>query len=164
MIKLTDSIDLSASLDELYRWFLELDKNFVRWSPYHEYFTKLTGGFEVGDQVRFKELVMGVPYDISGVIRLREKTEDGFRIMFETMSGLAHIYFIGEKTESGCRFTHVEEFGKPDTFFGKIFNWILFEVLAKKRANWQLIKDDMAEDNAYLKQILEDGVYPVRKN
>jgi len=33
-------------------------------------------------------------------------------------------------------------------------------VIAKKKANWQLIADDMKEDNMYLKQILETGVYP----
>ncbi len=62
--------------------------------------------------------------------------------------------------ETGCRFTHIEEFGKPDTFFGKFINWLLFNVIAKKKANWQLIADDMKEDNMYLKQILETGVYP----
>lgn len=77
------------------------------------------------------------------------------------MSGLAHIYFIGEELDDGCRFIHIEEFGKPETLFGRIFNWILFEVLAKKKANWQLIKKDMAEDNLNLRQILETGVYPV---
>lgn len=162
MITLEDSIDISVPLDELYDWLLSLDENFVKWSPYHEYFQKLTGGFNVGDKLQFRETVMGVPYDITGIIRQHEKSADGFRIMFETMSGIGHISFIGEKTASGCRFTHIEEFGKADTFFGKIFNWLLFDVIAKKRANWQLIKDDMAEDNMYLKQILETGVYPER--
>ena len=160
MIKLVDDIQIDVPIDELYKWLLELDKNFVKWSPYHDYFKKITGGFEVGDEIQFKELVMGVPYDIQGVIREHTKEETGFRMVFETMSGLAHIYFIGEKTENGCRFTHIEEFGKPDTCFGRIFNWVLFEVIAKKKADWQLIKDDMAEDNAYLKQILETGEYP----
>ncbi len=163
MIKLTDTIDISVPLTELYAWLQNLDKNFVLWSPYHEYFRKISGAFNVGDEIQFKEIVMGVPYDIKGVIKQHEKSDESFLIMFETMSGLAHIFFIGEKTAVGCRFTHIEEFGKPDTFLGKIFNWLLFNVLAKKRANWQLIKDDMAEDNMYLKQILETGIYPVKK-
>jgi hypothetical protein len=161
MIRLQDEIDISVSLDEMYQWFLQLDKNFTKWSPYHEYFIKVSGGFDVGEKIKFKELVMGVPYEITGIILQNEKRDDGFQVMFETMSGLSHIYFVGEALEDGCRFTHIEEFGKPDTFFGKMVNWFLFEVLAKRRANWQLIKDDMAEDNLYLKQILETGVYPV---
>lgn len=162
MIILKDSVDISVPLDDVYHWLKALDENFVRWSPYHEYFRKLTGDLSVGDKIQFKELVMGVPYDIKGIIQENQKTDAGFRIMFETMSGLAHICFIGKRTKTGCRFTHIEEFGKPDTFFGKIFNWLLFSVIAKKRANWQLIMNDMKEDNMYLKQILETGVYPER--
>ncbi len=160
MITVSDSIDISASLDKLYEWLRTLDENFVKWSPYHEYFIKLSGGLDVGDTIQFKEVVMGVPYDIKGIIQTHTKGANEFRIMFETMSGLAHIHFIGEKTADSCRFTHIEEFGKPDTFFGKIFNWLLFDVIAKKRADWQLIQNDMEEDNRYLKQILETGVYP----
>jgi hypothetical protein len=67
MINLRDSVDISVPLDELYIWLQDLDKNFVLWSPYHEYFRKVSG-FNVGDEIQFKELVMGVPYDIKGVI------------------------------------------------------------------------------------------------
>ena len=162
MIRLEDSINISVPLEELYRWLLDLEKNFVRWSPYHDYFRKLTGGFELGDQIQFKELVMGVPYDIKGTIQEHRKTDEEFYMMFETFSGMGHLSFSGRATETGCTFTHIEEFGKPDTFFGRIFNWLMFEVIAKKKANWQLIRDDMAEDNMYLKQILETGVYPER--
>lgn len=163
MITLKDSVDIAVPLDQLYQWLQSLDTNFVKWSPYHEYFQKTTGGFNVGDEIQFKELVMGVPYDIKGIIQKHDREKDRFKIMFESMSGWAHIYFIGEATERGCRFIHIEEFGKPDTLWGRFINWLLFKVLFKKRANWQLIKDDMAEDNMYLKQILETGVYPERK-
>lgn len=162
MITLRDSVELSVSLDKVYSWLNALDENFVKWSPYHDYFKKVSGGFDVGDKIQFKELVRGVPYDITGIIQQNEKNDDGFKIMLETMSGLGHIYFIGEKAVGGCHFTHIEEFGKSDTFFGRIFNWLLFNVIAKKKANWQLIMDDMKEDNMYLKQILETGVYPER--
>ena len=162
MIILKDSIEISVPLNELYNWLQGLDENFVKWSPYHEYFHKITGSFNVGDEIQFKELVMGVPYDIKGVIQKHDRQENLFEIMFESMSGWAHIHFIGEVSKAGCRFTHIEEFGKPDTPWGRFLNWLLFKVLFKKRANWQLIKNDMAEDNMYLKQILETGVYPER--
>lgn len=163
MIRLIDNIEINVPLSELYEWLLRLDENFVNWSPYHDYFEKVTGGFEVGDEIIFKEIIMGVPYDIKGVILQHDRTENGFHITFKTMSGLGKIQFTGETIQTGCKFTHIEEFGKSDTFFGKIFNWLLFEVIAKKKANFQLIKDDMEEDNMYLKQILETGVYPERK-
>ena len=161
MITLEDSINISVPLSELYAWLQKLDENFEKWSPYHEYFKKVSGDFEPGDEIQFKELVMGVPYDVTGIIRKHEKEEDRFEIMFESMSGWAHIHFIGETTPTGCKFTHIEEFGKPDTVWGRFVNWLLFKVLFRKKANWQLIKDDMKEDNMYLKQILETGVCPV---
>ena len=61
MITLKDSVDIAVPLDNLYQWLQSLDTNFVKWSPYHEYFQKTTGGFDVGDEIQFKELVMGVP-------------------------------------------------------------------------------------------------------
>ncbi len=85
MIKLNDSVDLNVPLDELYRWLKALDENFAKWSPHHEYFRKVSGGLDVGEKIRFKELVMGVPYDIKGMIKENQKTDADFRIMFETM-------------------------------------------------------------------------------
>lgn len=157
MIRLADSVDILAPLHDLYGWLQELDKNFVKWSPYHDYFEKVTGGLEVGDKIRFKELVTGVPYDITGIIQEHVKEENRFLIMFESMASWGHIYFIGETIEAGCRFTHVEEFGKPDTLWDRFVNWQLFKVLFRKKANWQLIK----EENMVLKQILETGVCPI---
>ena len=159
-IRLQDSIEINVSLNELYAWMLELDKNFVKWHPAHEYFEKVTGGFSPGDQIRFKELVMGVPYDIEGTILEHQKNDKEFYLLFETFSGIGKITFCAEATENGCRFVHIEEFGKPATFFGGIFNWFIFEAAAKKKADWNLILTDMREDNINLKQILETGVYP----
>jgi len=162
MVTLIESIEINSPLDVLYGWLIKLDENFVKWSPCHTYFKKATGRFAVGDKICFGERVEGVSYRITGVIRQHEKSEDGFRLVFETMSGLSHIYFIGGKTENGCSFTHIEEFGKPNTRKGRFINHLLFDILAKRRANWRLIQDDMARDNLHLKQILETGTYPDR--
>ncbi len=162
MVTLIESIEINAPLDALYEWLIRLDENFVRWSPSHRRFSKTTGGFFVGDKIRFSERVDGVSYRIGGVIRGHERNETGFRLVFETMSGLSHIYFIGGETENGCSFTHIEEFGKPNTRQGRLINHLLFDILARRRANWRLIQNDMAQDNLYLKQILETGTYPDR--
>jgi len=164
MVTLIESVEIAVPLNELYGWLLKLDRNFVKWSPCHRRFQTVTGGFAVGDKVRFRERVQRVNYRIGGIIRCHEKNENGFRIMFETMSGLSHIYFIGGRSGSGCSFTHIEEFGLPNTRKGKFVNRLLFDILAKRRANWRLIQEDMARDNVYLKQILETGVYPEREN
>lgn len=163
MITLIDAVEIDAPLDALYEWLLALDKNFVKWSPYHRRFKKRSGGFGVGDRIWFCERVSGVTYRVGGVIKTNEKNRDGFKMVFETMSGLSRIYFIGGKTDGGCSFTHIEEFGKPNTKFGRFLNRLLFCLLFRRRANWQLIQNDMVLDNTFLKQILETGVYPERK-
>lgn len=163
MITLIDAVEIEAPLDALYEWLLALDKNFVEWSPYHKRFKKVSGGFGVGDRIYFCERISGVTYRAGGVIKRNERSSEKFTIIFETMSGLSRIYFIGGKTDGGCSFTHIEEFGQPNTKSGRFFNHILFDVLFRRRADWRLIQGDMALDNAYLKRILEDGVYPERK-
>jgi hypothetical protein len=160
MITLIESVEINASLDALYGWLLRLDENFVRWSPCHRHFSKVTGGLGVGDRVRFGERVEGVSYRVGGVVRRHDKNANEFHIVFETMSGLSRIYFIGGRAENGCNFTHIEEFGKPNTRKGRFINHLLFDLLARRHANWRLIQEDMARDNLYLKQILETGAYP----
>ncbi len=159
MISLEDSIDINASLDSLYDWLCNLDKNFVVWNPSHTEFKKLSGGLNTGDKIQFTEIVKGISYKVKGTIKERTKNQDSFTMIFEAGSGFAHIYFLGNKTETGCRFTHIEEFGKPDTFFGKIINFLVFKVIVRKKADWNLILDDMKEDNIYLKNFLETGKY-----
>ena len=45
---------------------------------------------------------------------------------------------------------------------GPIMNFLIFKVFFKKKANWQLIRDDMVLDNHYLTEILTEGNYPDR--
>ena len=45
---------------------------------------------------------------------------------------------------------------------GPILNFLILKVFFRKKANWQLIRDDMILDNRYLKEILTEGKYPER--
>lgn len=45
---------------------------------------------------------------------------------------------------------------------GPIMNFLIFKVFFKKKANWQLIRNDMILDNRYLTEILTEGKYPDR--
>lgn len=45
---------------------------------------------------------------------------------------------------------------------GPVVNFLIFKILYRKKANWQLIRDDMILDNQYLTGILEKGRYPAR--
>jgi hypothetical protein len=94
-------------------------------------------------------------YDIKGEIIIKEKNEDNFKIVFKTMSGIGRISFISKATENGCIFTHIEEFGIDTPVVGNIVNFLLFKVFAREKANWDIILQDMKEDNVNLKKIME---------
>ncbi|NCC99091.1 MAG: SRPBCC family protein [Bacteroidia bacterium] len=155
MVELKDSIEIRTSVNSLYKWFLKLDDNFVKWHPNHKAFNFLSGGTEVGDKIYFEEKVNGVLYAIKGEIVDHTKTTDTFSVGFKTSAGLGHIYFLGNKTDTGCVFTHIERFGLSTPIIGNVINFLLFKVLARKKANWDLILTDMRNDNKNLKKIME---------
>lgn len=45
---------------------------------------------------------------------------------------------------------------------GPILNFLVFKVFFKRKANWQVIRDDMILDNQYLAEILTESRYPER--
>ena len=69
---------------------------------------------------------------------------------------------IGKRTKTGCHFSHTEAFGMTTPVIGAIMNFLIFKVFFRKKANWQLIRDDMILDNRYLYDILTEGKYPER--
>ncbi|MCE5345730.1 MAG: SRPBCC family protein [Bacteroidales bacterium] len=155
MVELKDSIEIRTSVNLLYEWLLDLDKHFVEWHPNHKVFEFVSKGKEIGDKIYFEEEVNGVLYAIKGEIIDLAKTKDSFNVAFKTSAGLGHIYFMGKETYSGCVFTHVEQFGLSTPIIGNVINFLLFKVLARKKANWNLILTDMREDNKRLKELLE---------
>ncbi len=156
MIVLKDSIEIHTTIDSMYHWFLNLDKNFVRWdSVHHTDFKLLSGGTNVGDEIYFEEVVDGVKYAVKGKIIEKAKSDNEFVFAFKTSSGMGHIYFIGKKQGDTVRFIHVEKFGLKTPVIGNAINFLIFKVIAKKKANWDLILNDMKEDNIRLKKLIE---------
>lgn len=158
VVALKDSIEIETTVDSLYHWFLNLDENFVRWdSVHHTDFKLLSGGTDVGDKIYFEEVVDGVKYAIKGKVIEKTKSDNGFVFAFKTASGMGRIYFIGEKQgDNRVRFTHVEEFGLKTPVVGNVVNFLLFKVIARKKADWSLILNDMKEDNIRLKELIEN--------
>ena len=91
-----------------------------------------------------------------------EQDENHFRIVFRSDKKTAFITFEGKRTETGCHFSHTEAFGMTTPVIGAIMNFLIFKVFFRKKANWQLIRDDMILDNRYLYDILTEGKYPER--
>jgi hypothetical protein len=157
MITLRDSIEIETTLDNLFNWFKDLEKNFSKWHPNHKKFQKVTGGDDVGDIIYFEQCVGGIWYKIKGKITAREKSTTSFRLEFKTMSGIGKISFIAKATKEGCIFTHNETFGLEAPLIGGPINFLIFKIIARKKANWDLILQDMKEDNENLKKIMENA-------
>ena len=162
MVTLVESIDINAPFERLLNWADNFEEEFVRWSPLHLECQLFNNGINKGDRVRFYEIVMGMDYDVSGSIIESDFCDDHFKASFESDKKTAVITFEGKRTETGCRFTHTESFGMQTPVIGPIMNFLIFKVLFRKKANWDLIRDDMRLDNLYLQRILTVGEFPKR--
>lgn len=162
MVTLTETTEIAAPFEKLEWWVDHFEEEFVKWSPLHLECELLSGGIQAGDKVRFHEIVMGMDYDVTGTIIRAERDKDHFSFAFESDKKTAVISFEGERTDTGCRFCHTESFGVQAPVIGPVVNFLIFKILYRKKANWQLIRDDMILDNQYLTDILEKGRYPAR--
>ena len=134
----------------------------MKWSPYHIECNLYNGNYNAGSKIRFREIVMGLDYDVTGTITECKQDENHFRIVFRSDKKTAFITFEGKRTKTGCHFSHTEAFGMTTPVIGAIMNFLIFKVFFRKKANWQLIRDDMILDNRYLYDILTEGKYPER--
>lgn len=162
MVVLNEVVDIPAPFEKLIGWVDNFEEEFVKWSPYHLECELLDGGINVGNKVRFYEIVMGLDYDVTGTITKSKRDENHFLFSFLSDKKSAVITFEGWRTNEGCRFSHTEEFGLITPIIGPILNFIMFKIVFRKKANWQLIRDDMILDNKLLSDILVYGKYPER--
>ena len=162
MVTLKEEVDIQAPYEKLETWINNFEEEFVRWSPYHIECNLYDGSYQAGSKICFREIVMNLDYDVTGTITECEQDKDHFRIVFQSDKKTAFITFEGKRTQTGCRFFHTEAFGMITPVIGPVMNFLIFKVFFKKKANWQLIRDDMILDNRYLTDILTAGRYPER--
>ena len=162
MVKLHETVDIPAPFEKLKAWSENFEEEFVKWSPYHLECNLYDKSLAVGSKVRFYEIVMGLDYDVTGTIIESEADEDHFHYVFMSDSKGAVIIFEGERTQEGCRFSHTEEFGMRIPIIGPIMNFVIFKIIARKKADWNLVRGDMTLDNKLLTDILVEGKYPER--
>ncbi len=162
MVTLTEYVDITAPYERLEAWVANFEEEFVKWSPLHIACDFYDGGYQKGNKIRFREIVMKLDYDVTGTITECEQDKDHFHIVFQSDKKTAIITFEGKRTETGCRFSHSEAFGMTAPVVGPIMNFLIFKVFLRKKADWQLIRDDMILDNQYLTDILTTGKYPER--
>ena len=162
MVVLNEQIDICAPYEKLAFWVSNFEEEFVKWSPYHIECELFNGGHNVGDRIRFREIVMNLDYNVTGTIIESEEDENHFRFVFQSDKKTAFITFEGKRTEEGCHFSHTEAFGMTTPIIGHIMNFLIFKVFFRKKADWKIIRNDMILDNQYLDKILTDGKYPDR--
>lgn len=162
MVTLTEQVDIPAPYEKLEAWVANFGEEFVKWSPYHIECEMYDGSYRIGSRIRFREIVMGLDYNVSGVITECVQDEDHFRVVFRSDKKTAFITFEGRRTVEGCRFSHTEAFGMATPVIGPVINFLIFRLFFRKMSNWQLIRNDMILDNRYLTEILTEGKYPER--
>lgn len=162
MVIIHEKIDIPAPYERLKAWAENFEEEFVKWSPYHLECELYDQSLSPGSRVRFYEIVMGIDYDVTGTITESEESADHFRYVFLSEQKFAVIIFEGRRTEEGCCFSHTEEFGMRTPIIGPILNFLVFKVIARKKANWNLVREDMILDNNLLADILVHGKYPKR--
>ena len=111
MVILTEQIEIPASYERLKAWTANFEEEFVKWSPYHIECNLYNGNYNAGSKIRFREIVMGLDYDVTGTITECEQDENHFRIVFRSDKKTAFITFEGKRTKTGCHFSHTEAFG-----------------------------------------------------
>ncbi len=162
MVTLKEPVDIKAPYERMEAWANNFQEEFVRWSPYHTECEMYDGGYQKGMKVRFREIVGGLDYNVTGFITDCEQDNDHFRIVFQSEKKTSFITFEGQKTADGCRFIHTEAFGLTKPVIGPILEFFTFKVFYRKWCNWKLIREDMILDNKYLNDILTEGKYPER--
>ena len=99
MIVLIEQIEIPASYEKLKAWTANFEEEFVKWSPYHIECNLYNGNYHAGSKVRFREIVMGLDYDVTGTITECEQDENHFRIVFRSDKKTAFITFEGKRTK-----------------------------------------------------------------
>ena len=106
MVVLTEQIEIPASYEKLKAWTANFEEEFVKWSPYHIECNLYNGNYHAGSKVRFREIVMGLDYDVTGTITECEQDENHCRIVFRSDKKTAFITFEGKKRNRMSFFSH----------------------------------------------------------
>ncbi|WP_337537853.1 hypothetical protein [Suilimivivens sp.] len=104
MVILTEQIEIPASHEKMEAWIANFEEEFVKWSLYHIECNLYNGNYQVGNKIRFREIVMGLDYDVTGTITECEQDEIHCRIVFRSDKKTAFITFEGKKTKQDVIF------------------------------------------------------------
>ena len=101
MIVLTEQIEIPASYEKLKAWTANFEEEFVKWSPYHIECNLYNGNYNAGSKIRFREIVVGLDYDVTGTITECEQDIRKIGIQFTAgqQVGVPHTMMLLEIAE-----------------------------------------------------------------
>ena len=101
MIVLTEQIEIPASYEKLKAWTANFEEEFVKWSPYHIECNLYNGNYNAGSKIRFREIVMGLDYDVTGTITECEQDirKIGIQLTAGQQVGVPHTIMLLEIAE-----------------------------------------------------------------
>ena len=101
MVVLTKQIEIPASYEKLKAWTANFEEEFVKWSPYHIECNLFNGNYHAGSKIRFREIVMGLDYDVTGTITECEQDIRKIGIQFTAgqQVGVPHTMMLLEIAE-----------------------------------------------------------------
>lgn len=150
---LTDKIEIRSSPEEIWNFFINLEKNYVVWHPIdHKKFIWTGKAMEQGTKWYAEEIVHGHLFKLKGkvgeVIPYRKIV---FKYSFPISLVSPKFEWIIDPVDSGSVFTAISYLNAGD----------LFLKLAKKEMDWKLeaTKKHTKEEGENLKKILEASAH-----
>jgi len=146
MQKLTDSIEIKTTPENIFQWFINIEKNYKSWHPDHISWDWEDGElFQIGSKAIVKEYIHGKVHSLKSIITNIKKNElIEYNFLFPTSIIVKRGSFIFSNTNSSCIFTATLTFR-----FGKIFSKLF------KKQMEAMIKH-MKEEGENLKRLLEE--------
>ena len=151
MIVLRDTVEIKASPEQIFEFFVHFKENFHAWHPDHVECRYLTDGpLEEGSIIYIEEYLHGELHKLKLHIT---KIQLNSRIEYKTFLGTKGIFII-EQVKTGTLFTAEMHMGTTIPLLGKLRDKIMRMFFSRQLEGLQ---KHMAEEGQNLKMILEQG-------
>ena len=107
MQKLVDSIEIKTTPENIFQWFINIDKNYKSWHPEHVSWDWVNGKpFQIGSKALAKEYIHGKVHSLKSITTNIKKNElIEYKFLFPSSIIVPRGSFNFTKTDSGCVFT-----------------------------------------------------------